>query len=270
MTELVEVEDIDGTVVLKLNRPERRNALNVKICRELTWKIREVETRTGAVILTGEGKAFSAGGDVKEMAEASDQKAYLRRLAEAIHGVIRAIKSSRHGFIAAINGNAVGAGMCLALACDIKIASRNSNLSTGYLKIGLAPGCGTWFLATHLPFSRAMDLLITNRSITPVEACEMGLINEVVDSGELMDAALRWADLLRKSPSTAFSRAKYLLNRAYANKLEDHLKLEAAFLEASGGTWEFREGVDAFSEKRRPCFDKSTIDEHLHDIRQSF
>jgi 2-(1,2-epoxy-1,2-dihydrophenyl)acetyl-CoA isomerase len=261
MTELVKVEHLDQAVVLRLNRPERRNALNAEICQELKRRIREVEATARAVIITGEGRAFSAGGDVKDMAAARDPEAHLRDLARAIHGVIRAIRSSPSGFIAAINGNAVGAGMCLALACDIKIAARDANLATGYLNVGLAPGCGTWFLATHLPFPLAMDLLLTNRRITSSQAHEMGLINEVVEGEELMNVALRWAEVVRRSPPAAFSRAKYLLNRAYTNTLSDHLNLEAAFLEASGRTWEFREGVTAFSEKRRPDFTGSTIDD---------
>jgi len=251
----VEVE-MDGPVaVIRIAREGVLNALDLPVLGELHEAFGHIApTDVGAIVLTGKGRAFSAGGDVAAMRRADDPEAFLYRLGGAIHRIVMDIQESPRPVVAAVNGPAVGAGLGIMLSCDVKVAARSARLSTGFLKVGLAPGCGTWLLAAHLSYARSMEVLLTSRFVDAGEALEIGLVSEVVDDDRLMERAMEVAGVLARMPPIAIARAKSLMQRAYASQLREHLDLERRYLSASGSTAEFAEGTAAFGEKRHPRF----------------
>ena len=255
--ERVELEMTERVAVISIAREEAMNALDPSVLAELREAFQHVaRSDAKAIVLTGTGRAFTAGGDVAAMSRAEDPEDFLYKLGGGIHKVVRAIRDSPRPVVAAINGAAVGAGLGLALACDVKIASRSAVFTTGFLKVGLAPGCGTRLLALHVGYARSMEMLLTSRAVKADEALEIGLVSEVVDDDVLMERAMEVASRIAGMPRIATARAKSLMQRAYVNDLDKQLALERRYLSVSGGTDEFREGADAFAGKRRPNFDK--------------
>jgi len=255
--EQVELDIVGKAAVISIAREEAMNALDLSVLSDLQDAFKHVARSDAKVIvLTGKGRAFTAGGDVAAMSRAEDPEDFLYKLGGGIHKVVRAIRESPRPVIAAINGAAVGAGLGVAMACDIKIAGRSAVFTTGFLKVGLAPGCGTRLLALHVGAARSMEMLLTSRTVKADEALEIGLVSEVVDDDALMERAMEVANTMARMPRIATARAKSLMQRAYVNGLDEQRALERQYLSASGGTDEFREGANAFVEKRKPNFDK--------------
>ncbi len=253
----VELDIVGKVAVISIAREEAMNSLNLPVLADLQDALKHVSRSDAKVIvLTGKGKAFTAGGDVKAMTQAEDPEDFLYKLGGNIHKVVNAIRDSPRPVIGAINGAAVGAGLGIALACDVKIAGRSAMFTTGFLRVGLAPGCGTRLLALHAGAARSMEMLLTSRNVKADEALEIGLVSEVVDDDALMDRAMEVANILAEKPRIAMARAKSLMQRAYVNDLDEQLAVERKYLSVSGGTDEFREGSNAFAEKRKPNFDK--------------
>jgi 2-(1,2-epoxy-1,2-dihydrophenyl)acetyl-CoA isomerase len=252
-------ERAGGVLSLRMNRPQSLNAINRAMLQALR-RVFEGATRdreVRAVVLTGEGRAFSSGGDVKEMAEraragAADLGADLR---EHYLPMVRAIRACPKPVIAAINGAAAGAGLSLALACDLRLAAEDARLTMAFVRIGLVPDAGALFFLSRLcGFGKAMELALTGETVDAPEALRLGLVNAVVPPGELAHAALERAQAFSAGPAETYALIKRGLERALSLDLEQALEMEAQLQTLAGRTSDHREAVTAFVEKRQPAF----------------
>lgn len=255
---LVLIEKEGGVTTLTLNDPERRNALSMELVDELVAAVEAIKTDPDvlAVILTGAGKAFSSGGDIKSMAPSQgmsdDEMAghikdyYLKNLS---------VMDIPVPTIAAINGHAIGAGCTLTLACDMRIASTKAKIGLGFVKIGLHPGMGTtFFLPRLVGTARAYELLLTGEVITGEEAARIGLVNRAVEPEQLMDAARELADKIARGPAIPIRKMKDSIGGSYKRDLVETLDLEASAQVECSKTEDLMEGINAFIERREPKF----------------
>jgi len=245
-----------GIATVTLSTPDNMNALDAAMSKELDDALLQCQ-EDGAIkviIITGRGKAFCAGGNVKAMAEAADPEKFLAELSGWIHKPVHRIYTMEKVVIAAVNGHAVGAGTALAMACDLRYASKTAKFNMGFMKIGLAPGCGTYFLPKLVGTAKARELIFLSETIDAQKAEELGLVNRVVEPEKLMAAARETAERIAKGPGLAIGRAKTLLRLSEKSQLEEHLAAERHMISISGATEDFREGVTAFAEKREPRF----------------
>jgi 2-(1,2-epoxy-1,2-dihydrophenyl)acetyl-CoA isomerase len=246
----------DMVAYITLNRPDRLNSFDLLLGDELYHALRTIATDTTirAVVLTGTGKGFCGGGDVKEMHAATDKPKFLRDLTRAIHRCVIELRTMEKPVIAAVNGSAFGAGLSLALACDIIIASREAKMSTAFIGIGLAPGCGTQFFTSTVGYHKACEYILTSKTFTADEGHALGLINKVVEPTDLDTAVETFANEFRRLPPIAVGKAKMLINKSLHNPPMDHLELESQTAAWSAASDDFNEGVTAFVEKRKPAF----------------
>jgi len=251
--------DIEGALgVLTLCRPDRLNAIDLATAKELrraTGELRR-DAAIRAVVVTGEGSAFSAGGDVGEFHARVDQApAFLTELVGHLHVAILDLLDMEKPVVAAVNGVVAGGGMGLFLAADLAIAAESARFVMAYTGIGVAPDAGsTFFVPRLIGERRALELILCNRRLSAREALDWGLVNQVVPDAELGSAARALAGRLATGPTLAFARARALLRQSLASTPEAQLEAEARALAAMGATADFREGVGAFVEKRRPAF----------------
>ena len=246
----------DDVATILLNRPDRLNSFDMKLGCELYEVLTDVGKNPDihVVVLKGTGKGFCGGGDVKEMHAAADKSRFLRELTRAIHRCVIEIRSMEKPVIAAVNGAAFGAGLSLALACDMIIAIKEAKMCTAFIGIGLAPGCGTQFVAKTLGYQRACEYIFTSKTFTAEEGYHLGLVNKAVDRDMFDAAILDTVSLFRTLPPIAVGKAKMLINKSLENQMSSHLELESATAALSAGTQDFKEGVTAFVEKRKPVF----------------
>jgi len=246
----------DNIAYITLNRPERLNSFNLKLGEELYQELRNIsETKEiRAIILTGSGKGFCGGGDVKEMHSAKNKPQFLRDLTRAIHKCVIEIRTIEKPVIAAVNGAAFGAGLSLAIACDILIAVKEAKMGTAFIGIGLAPGCGTQFFTQIVGYQKACEYILTSKIFTVEEAEKLGIVNKTVEKDELDDTVEEFASKFRKLPPIAVGKAKMLINQSLKNDMITHLELESITAAYSAGTDDFKEGITAFKEKRKPTF----------------
>lgn len=252
----------DGHVAtLKLNRPDARNAMSVAMGEEVQRAADEVraDPEVRVLVVTGEGKAFSAGGDLGMLArdaglEGADApgmggppREFYRRFL-SIHAL--PIPT-----VAAINGHAIGAGLCFALGCDLRIATSNAKMGMTFTKLGIHPGMGATYLLPRLIGSaRAAELLFTGRVIDASEAERLGLINQVVPHEALVGAVQSLAHEIAAAGPVAVRLTKRALYRGLGHSLDDALDLESAQQAATFQTADAREGIRAVLEKREPVF----------------
>jgi 2-(1,2-epoxy-1,2-dihydrophenyl)acetyl-CoA isomerase len=156
--------------------------------------------------------------------------------------------------IAAINGAAFGAGLSLALACDILIAKKGVKMGTAFVGIGLAPGCGTQFFTEIVGYHKACEFILTSKSFTSEEAEKLGLVNKIVENDDLDEAVEELLLKLKRLPPIAIGKAKMLINKSMENDMTSHLELESLTAAYTAGTYDFKEGVTAFIEKRKPLY----------------
>ena len=254
--ETLTTEEKEKIAYITLNRPERLNSFDMKLGEELYDALKKITPKKSikAVVIRGTGKGFCGGGDVKEMHLAKDKSKFLRELTHAIHKCVLEMRNMEKPVIAAVNGHAFGAGLSLALACDIIIASKNAKFGTAFIGIGLAPGCGTQFFTKIVGYPRACEYILTSKVFTAEKAEELGLINKVVEEENLKDSVEEFANKFRSLPPIAVGKAKMLINKSLDNSLEQHLELESMTAAFTAGTMDFSEGVSAFVEKRKPTF----------------
>lgn len=246
----------DGAVLeLTLNRPEVYNAFNVPLHRALHAALtgEAADPAVRAVVITGAGKGFCAGQDVKEFQALEGP--IRDTLEQTYHPNVRAIRALAKPVIASVNGPAAGAGLSLACACDLRIASDAATFVPGFIGLGLVPDSGgTWFVHRLLGFSRAFEWICTNRRLGADEALAWGLVSEVVSAADLAhrtaELAAHWASL----PTVAVAGTKRLFEHANGASLDEQLALEAETQQQAVGTADFAEGVAAFLEKRAPAF----------------
>jgi 2-(1,2-epoxy-1,2-dihydrophenyl)acetyl-CoA isomerase len=244
----------DGAVqTITLNRPEVLNAFNRALHAALREALREArDPDVRAVVLTGAGRAFSAGQDLKEFGEAPDVSDALR---ESYHPNVLAIRALEKPVIAAVNGVCAGAGLSLACVCDFRIAADNASFVPGFIGIGLVPDAGgTYFLNRLLGASRAFEWMTSNRRLTAAEAHAWGLVSEVVEADQLPARAAEVAAFYAVLPTRGIGMTKRLFDHADGATLEEQLEFEAQLQSAATKTEDFQEGVAAFLEKREARF----------------
>jgi 2-(1,2-epoxy-1,2-dihydrophenyl)acetyl-CoA isomerase len=255
--------EIDGEIgVLTLDRPDALNAMNPEMLGELpiaaAWLVDRAPLR--ALIVTGAGRAFSAGGDVtwfRQGVEDSsvDLPASVRHGADVLHQGIVDFRRIPYPVIAAVNGPAAGAGLSLALMCDLRIASEEAFFAIAYGRIGAAPDGGmTYFLPRVVGPARALELLLDDPNLTAGDALERGLVSEVVPAAELMAAARRRAEALAKKAPHYVRMCKLLVAQSLDNQLAHHLQLERHAIADSMATEDLAAGIRAFFAGEEPAF----------------
>lgn len=255
--ETVKVEVEDGLATVTLNRPEALNALNMQLKEELAAVLRTLAdaTEARAVLLTGSGRAFSTGGDIKQMDPDRGTETTRRRMAKLTREVVIPLARLDKPVVAAVNGHAHGLGLGIALACDIVYAAESASLSMAFTRVGLAPdGCASYFLVRATGLMRAKELMFTGRRLTAAEAAELGMVNHVVSDDELMDTATAAARSLAQGATIAISAAKRALNEAVLHTIEEQAELEAFGQAIAMTSEDHREGIGAFAEKRPAVF----------------
>lgn len=254
MTDTVRVEIQGDVAILTLNRPESANTLDLAMGRDLlTAALRcEAEPAVRAVVLTGAGKNFCFGGDLRGMVSGGASiEAYLRELTTHLHAAIARFMRMDAPVIAAVKGTAAGAGVGLVAMADLAIASASSKFSLAYTGVGLTPDGGTTFLLPRaVGAKRAAELILTNRALTADEALAWGLVNQVVADDSVLDTALALARKLAAGPKGAYGKSKRLL-AASLGALETRMSAESETIAAQAASAEGREGIGAFLEKRK-------------------
>ena len=253
MTEVL--TERDGAVLtITLNRPEVFNAFNAALHARLKEALEEAGSPdVRAVVITGAGRGFCAGQDLKEFQEAPGS--IRERLESTYHPNIRLIRALEKPVIASVNGPCAGAGLSLAAACDIRIAADAATFVPGFIGIGLIPDSGgSWFIHRLLGFARAFEWMTSNRRLTAAEAHAWGIVSEVVEADGLAARAAELAAFYAALPTRAIGMTKRLFDHAYDASLEEQLALEAGMQQEATGTADFAEGVQAFLEKRPPSF----------------
>ena len=250
----IQVTRADGVATLTLNRPEAFNALDLTLGRELFHAVLEVDDDAAVreIVVTGAGKAFCAGGDVKGVADNLDRiGALIKELTTYLHGAVSRLCRSEKPVIMAINGVAAGGGMSLALAGDLVVAAESARFTMAYSKIAATPdGSSTYYLPRLIGMRRAMELYFTNRVLSAREAQEWGLVTKVVPDAELAGAVRDLSRELAQGPTRAFGGAKRLFHHSTWESLETQMELEAQAIAGSGRTEDFRAGVTAFANKQ--------------------
>lgn len=249
----------DGNVLtMTLNRPDVLNALNDDMAAEILQVLRgaERDPEVRCIVITGAGRGFCAGQDLKSVADETGTRSLGKHLDKTWNAIVRRIRRIEKPVLAAVNGVAAGAGASLALACDMRIASENARFIQSFIGVGLIPDSGsTFFLPRTVGMGRALELAFTGRPVDAGEADSLGLVNRVVPQDELMDETMDLARRLASAPTRAIGMTKRAMNRAMTSDFEDALQYEAYLQEAAGKTYDHGEGVKAFIEKRPPKFE---------------
>ncbi len=246
-------EIAESVCTITLNRPEVYNAINENIAAELYKALVDAsqDENVRAIVLTGNGKAFCSGADLK----VDNKNSFGEILRKRYNPIIIVIRNMSKPIVCKLNGIAVGAGSSLALACDMIIASEEAALSQIFINIGLIPDAGSsFFLPRLIGAAKTFELFSTGRKVSAKEAFEIGLINKVVPSADLDSATLTLAAHYANTPTVAISLIKKLINKSFNSSLEEMLETEAEFQDLAGNTDDFSEGVKAFLEKRKPAF----------------
>jgi 2-(1,2-epoxy-1,2-dihydrophenyl)acetyl-CoA isomerase len=248
----------DGVGLISLNRPDEGNAITLEMANEMLDVARrcDEDPEVRAVVLTGSGKMFCAGGDLKVFAAQGEKVSlYMKKVTQAFHAVISRFNWMDAPVVGAINGTAAGGGFSLALTTDIAIAAESAKFTMAYTKVGLAPdGGSSYFLARLVGLRRAKEMALLNPVLSAKQALEWGLINQVVADDQVLPAALEIAYRLAKGPTQALGAAKRLILSGSTESLESQMEKESRAIAKMVGTEDGREGVAAFIAKRMPKF----------------
>lgn len=264
MGDFLEVERKGPIAILRMNKPETMNAIGThEDCDDIVSTLQTLsdDRSVSCIILTGNGKAFSAGGNLKGMQQRTgigvlDQpdstRANYRR---GVQRVARALLDIEIPAIAAINGHAIGLGCDLACLCDIRIAAKSALFACSFIKVGIVPGDGgAWALQQVLGYAKAAELFFTGDRFDAQTAKDIGLVGQVVEDDQLLDAALAMAERIVCNPPRALRLTKRLLREAQHSRMSDILELSAAYQAIVHETADNREAINAFVEKRPPVF----------------
>ncbi|MFL5749322.1 MAG: enoyl-CoA hydratase-related protein [Chloroflexota bacterium] len=250
------VEVAEAIATVTLDRPDALNALTVPLKESLIEAFRQLagDARVRAIILTGAGRAFCAGQDLRERLE-PDAAPLDVEIRERYNPLVRSIRTAPQAVVAAVNGVAAGAGASLAFACDLRIAADTARFVLAFGQVGLIPDTGaTWTLQRLVGASRAMELSLLPDGVSAADAERIGLVSRVVPGGELRDVARELAGRLAALSPGAVARTKHALDAAAGSTFEEALELEARLQGEAGGDPDHAEGVAAFIEKRPPRF----------------
>lgn len=244
--------------IITLNRPKAANGLNAKMGLELRRAAKTCDSSDDirAVIITGSGRFFCAGGDIKEMFDQGEAVgSAIKNLADDLHMAISTLSRMKKPVIMAVNGIAAGAGFSLAISGDIVIAADTAGFTMAYTKAGLSPdGSSSYFLPRLIGLRRAQDLMFTNRTLSAQEALNWGLVTRLAPADDLMTTALEIAQTLAAGAAGSNAAVKALLLSSFNNSLETQMELEGRMISANAASPDGREGITAFVEKRPPKF----------------
>lgn len=264
MAPFLRVERRDGIAILRMDRPDAMNAIGtIQDCddfADVMWELSN-DRSVSVAILTGEGRAFCTGGNIKAiqqregigpLEQPDSTRANYRR---GVQRVTRALLETELPTIAAINGHAIGLGLDLACLCDIRIAAQGAKMAASFIKVGIVPGDGgAWSLQQVVGYSKAAELFLTGETFGADYAREIGLVGTVVPDDQLLDAALAMAGKIAANPARALRLTKRLLREAQHSRASDVLELSAAFQAIVHETKDHAEAVAAVLEKRPPVF----------------
>jgi 2-(1,2-epoxy-1,2-dihydrophenyl)acetyl-CoA isomerase len=246
----------EGVATIAFNRPEVYNALNDAITFELQDALKAVakDENVRVVVLTGEGKAFCSGQDLKDSSQ-QGKRSFLESLRKRYNPIVSAMRNLPKPIVCRLNGVAAGAGCSLALACDIIVASEEALLIEVFINIGLVPDSGSaYFLPRLVGMAKAFEFCSRGNRVKAAEAFDMGLVNKVVPASELDAAVKEYTDYYSHAPTKAIGLIKKMLNKSATSTLDEMLEYEAYCQEIAGDTHDHQEGVQAFLEKRKPIF----------------
>jgi 2-(1,2-epoxy-1,2-dihydrophenyl)acetyl-CoA isomerase len=247
----------NGIFTIKLNRPEVYNAFNEQLTTDLQDAFKEASKNdeVRVVVLTGEGKAFCSGQDLKDAPTGGGKRSLRDSLERRYNPLIRAMRKLPKPIIASINGVAAGAGASLALACDYRIMADNAKLIEVFVRIGLVPDSGSsWFLVKYAGLSTAFELAALGDDVTADKAKELGLANNVVPAAELESATKEIATRFATGPTKAYGYIKRMLDKAAGMSLDEALDYEVYMQEAAGRTEDYTNAVEAFKNKQKPVY----------------
>jgi 2-(1,2-epoxy-1,2-dihydrophenyl)acetyl-CoA isomerase len=246
----------EGVAKITFNRPDVYNALNDGITYELQDALKAVakDDQVRVVVLTGEGKAFCSGQDLKA-ASGQEKRSFIDSLHKRYNPIIRAMRNLPKPIVCRLNGVAAGAGCSLALACDVIVAAEEATLIEIFVNIGLVPDSGSsYFLPRLVGMAKAFELCAMGSKVKAKEALEMGLVTKVVAADQLDNAVKEYTDYFAKAPTKAIGLIKKMLNKSTTSTLDEMLEYEAYSQEIAGQSQDYKEGVTAFLEKRKPVF----------------
>ncbi len=253
---LYEVQD--GIAKITLNRPQAFNALNMEMFQEVYEAVSAADSdpQVRVLLITGAGRAFCAGGDIKVFQENIERSSWmLKRMTAAAHNGVSRIARMRKPSVAVINGTVAGGGFGLAFSTDLAIAAESAKFNMAYTALAVSPdNSSSYFVPRLIGLRRAMELALLNRELSAAEALDWGLLNRVVPDDELAAEAEKLARKLARGPTEAFGATKRLFHQSFQTTLETQMQYEAESIAALSETEDFREAVAAFSEKRRPDF----------------
>lgn len=246
-----------GVGILKLNRPAVFNAFNREMALEMQAALDECahDASVRAIYITGEGRAFCAGQDLQEVSNPSTAPSFKTILGEHYNPIIERLRGTEKPIVCGVNGVAAGAGANIALACDITVAAMSASFIQAFSKIGLVPDSGgTFFLPRLIGLQRAAALMMLGEKITASDAAGMGMIYKALPDEGFQESALGIAQHLATMPTKGLGYTKRLLNMTFENILSEQLDAEDKYQTLAGATYDYREGVAAFLEKRKPEF----------------
>lgn len=257
MDSLIKTQKNGAVFEITLNRPERLNALTMDLFTELNTALDAAAAEDiSCVVFRGEGKVFCVGGDIKVFADVANSGQKIPEAApDLLHEAIIKMRSLAKPILTLVHGACAGAGISLALASDLVMAAAETKFNLAYVGIGLSPdGGSTYFLPRHLGAKKAMEIFLTGMTFSAQEALDMGLINRVVDPGDLFEQGQAMAQMLAMGPTVAFARLKKMINQTFDNTLGEQLKLESQCFSECSATEDFKSGVNAFLAKQPPVF----------------
>lgn len=254
----ISFERQDNVALIHLNRPDAANGFNLEMATELAAAAARCDHDASirAVVLTGRGRFFSAGGDIKSMTgDPAGAAAAVKRIADELHRSISTFQRMQAPLVVAVNGTCAGAGFSLAVTGDLVIAAQAARFTMAYTSIGLSPdGSSSYYLPRLIGLRRTQELMFTNRSLTSAEALEWGLVTSVVEDDQVLPRALTLARSLAAGSLMASGHVKQLLLGAFDNNLETQMELEGRLIAAAVGSDNGQEGIRSFLEKRKPSF----------------
>ena len=256
MYEFLKYELQDGVCTITFNRPDFYNAFNDGISYEFQKALKEAgkDPEVRVLVITGEGKAFSSGQDLKS-ARDEDDKMFYNSLEKRYNPIIRAMRKLPKPIIARLNGVAAGAGCSLALAADMIIAAESAKMIEVFVNIGVVPDSGSsFFLPKLVGYQKAFELCAMGTKITAQEAYELGIVNKVVKDEELDEAVKSYTDYFATAPTKSIGMIKKMLNKAATSSLDEMLEYEKYSQQIAGSSEDYKEGKQAFLEKRKPEF----------------
>jgi 2-(1,2-epoxy-1,2-dihydrophenyl)acetyl-CoA isomerase len=258
MNDVILAQQNGNILEIALNRPDAFNALNLDMMKELSQALTFAENETSVlgVILTGKGKAFCSGGDLKWISQQKDDaRSVLYELAPEFHRSIVQIRRMDKPVVAAVNGIAAGGGFSLALACDFRIMTESAILRQAYTSSGLSiDGGGSFALPRLVGLARAMEIMAFDHPISAAQALEWGLVTQVISDGQAVDAAIKMLNTLSQRSLHSFAWSKSLMLDSFDHDLETQLELERQGISECAAHPDGQEGLKAFVEKRKPSF----------------